>query len=42
MLAIPEEEVTKAIRSMGGIVLKVVEDRNGGPGIQSRTYFVSA
>ena len=42
MLAIPEEEVTNAIRSMEGAVLKVVEDRNGGPGIERRTYFVSA
>jgi SAM-dependent methyltransferase len=41
MLAIPEGEVTNEIRGMKGKVLKVVEDRNGGPGIESRTYFVS-
>lgn len=41
MLAIPEEEVTNEIRGMKGTVLKVVEDRNGGPGNESRTYFVS-
>ena len=40
MMAIPEQEVTSAINSMGGTILKVVTDQNAGPGIESRTYFV--
>jgi SAM-dependent methyltransferase len=42
MLAISEEEVRNEIRGMKGTVLKVLEDHNGGPGIESRTYFVCA
>ena len=41
MLAIPEPEVLKIIEAAGGTPLRVVADLNGGPHIESRTYFVT-
>jgi SAM-dependent methyltransferase len=41
MRAVPEEKVIKAIIKRGGEVLKVQQDKNGGPHVESRTYFVS-
>jgi SAM-dependent methyltransferase len=41
MRAISEEKVTETISGMGGEVLAVQHDKNGGPHIESRTYFVS-
>lgn len=41
MLAVPEAEVRKLIEPGRGRVLRVLCDHNGGPHIQSRTYFVT-
>lgn len=41
MLAIPEREVRELIEAARGRVLRVMCDQNGGPHIQSRTYFVT-
>jgi SAM-dependent methyltransferase len=41
MRAIPQERVVAAIDARGGHILRVAEDKNGGPHIESRTYFVS-
>jgi SAM-dependent methyltransferase len=41
MLAIPEASVIRTIASLGGEVLHIRHDKNGGPRVQSRTYFVT-
>ena len=41
MLAIAEASVVQAVINLGGVVLRVRHDKNGGPLVDSRTYFVS-
>ncbi len=41
MIAIPEEQVVHCVIGHGGQMLRIVADQNGGPHIESRTYFVT-
>ena len=41
MLAVPEKQVRRILTRSGAKVLHVRHDRNGGPDIESRTYFAT-
>jgi SAM-dependent methyltransferase len=41
MIAVPEKQVLQFVAESGGRLLRTVVDQNGGPHIESRTYFVT-